>query len=275
MTSTEAKAGSETTLTAGDLFGRTFALWSARFVPNAMLSLLFHAPTLLIAWAVLGRGTPTEKTVESWDTAHVFLSSILGMLSSAATAYGSLRALRGQPATIGECAGRAFSSFGSLLLAGIVVGLLAFLIAIPIAFVVVVLVIVGTRTRFDANAVILGSVIGVIVTAVVQARYFLSSPAIVVERVGASNSLRESARLTRGFRWKIFFLSALLLGAEFAAGYIVGLEVDDPFTRTLATIAITILVSSPVNGSAAAIAYHRLKLRKDGINVLDAAKIFD
>ncbi len=67
MTSTDATTGSETTLTAGDLFGRTFSLWGGRFAPNALLSLLFHAPLLLLAWAVLGRGTPTEKTVESWE----------------------------------------------------------------------------------------------------------------------------------------------------------------------------------------------------------------
>lgn len=274
MTSTEAKAGSETTLTAGDLFGRTFALWGARFVPNALLSLLFHAPLLLLAWAVLGRGTPTAKTVESWGSAQSLLSNILGMLSGAAITYGSLRALRGQPATIGECAGRAFSSFGSLFVAGLIVGLLTVVIAIPIVAVWAAIT-VGSRGQVDTGATIaLGVLVG-IAGAFILTRYSLSSPAIVVERVGASRSLKESVRLTAGFRWTIFFLFVLVFAGVFAAGFVVGLTVHDPFTSTLATLGVTILLASPISACAAAVAYHRLKLRKDGVNILDAAKVFD
>lgn len=274
MTSTEAKAGSETTLTTGDLFGRTFALWGARFVPNALLSLLFHAPILLIAWAVLGRGTPTEKTVESWNSAETFLSNLLGMLASAAITYGSLRALRGQPATIGECAGRAFSSFGSLLLAGIIVGLLTIVVALPIVAIAIAIV-AGNGGRLETGGEILIGVLAGVAGAIILTRYALSSPAIVVERVSASKSLKESVRLTAGFRWTIFFLYVLVFAGVFAAGFVVGLTVHDPFTQTLATLGLTILLESPISACAAAVAYHRLKLRKDGVNILDAAKVFD
>lgn len=274
MTSTEAKAGRETTLTAGDLFGRTFALWGARFVPNAILALIFHAPILLIAWAVLGRGTPTAETVESWNSAQGFLAMLLGMLSSAAITYGSLRALRGEPATIGACAGRAFSSFGSLFVAGLIVGLLTMVIALPMVAVAIA-ILAGTGGRPATGAtIVVGGVVGAIY-AFLLTRYALSSPAIVVERVGASKSLKESARLTAGFRWTIFCLYVLVFAGVFAAGYVVGLTVHDPFTRTLATLGLTILLESPISACAAAVAYHRLKLRKDGIDVLDAAKVFD
>lgn len=274
MTSTEAKAGSETTLTVGDLFGRTFALWGARFVPNAILALIFHAPLILIAWAVLGRGTPTAKTVESWNSAQAFLTSLLGMLSSAAITYGSFRALRGEPATIGACAGRAFSSFGSLFVAGLIVGLLTMVVAIPIVAVAAA-ILAGTRGGLDTGATVFVGVFVGIAGAFILTRYALSSPAIVVERVGASKSLKESVRLTAGFRWTIFCLFVLVFAALFGAGYVVGFTIHDPFTSVLATLGLTILLESPISACAAAVAYHRLKLRKDGINVLDAAKVFD
>ena len=84
MTSTDATAGSRTTLTAGDLFGRTFSLWGARFVPSTSIALLFHAPLLLTGWAMLGRHAPSEAGIQAWELVNSILSSILGALASAA-----------------------------------------------------------------------------------------------------------------------------------------------------------------------------------------------
>jgi len=115
--------------------------------------------------------------------------------------------------------------------------------------------------------------------------FVVSIPVCVVERLGLIESLKRSARLTKGHRWKVFGILALLLIAFLAVGYSMVLlgslrfamirwlighwSVTEWLLLALRTNAVMII------GVITATMYAILRRAKDGTNVEGLADVFE
>ena len=104
---------------------------------------------------------------------------------------------------------------------------------------------------------------------------WVAVPAAVVERTGVVASMSRSATLTRGYRWRVFGIVLLLGLLNMTAGWIATLPFDLGGTaHSVAEFAVA-AVFTAWSAVAAAVAYHDLRLEKEGIGVNEIAAVFD
>jgi hypothetical protein len=137
----------------------------------------------------------------------------------------------------------------------------------------------------------LGIVIGILLFIVpgvmLLARWIAALPACVAEGLGPLASLRRSAELTKGHRWKIFgILLLVFLGA--AIGFILVMLACDllgvPFSIALiehgfGVAALVWLVAAAIYAAyvdiVLAVMYHDLRVAKEGVDTNQIAAAFD
>lgn len=182
---------------------------------------------------------------------------VLGFLLSATLVYGTVLELRGGRAGIFQCISRGLGSLLPVIGIGILVSL-----------------IVG-----------LGSLLLIIPGIIAFLMLWVAIPVAVVERPGVMASLSRSRALTKGYRWPLFGLILILviLGGIISAiaGGIVGLggffatgEATSPFVL----LAINVVVqgfSGALIAVASAVAYHDLRIAKEGVSAEQIAAVFD
>jgi hypothetical protein len=124
---------------------------------------------------------------------------------------------------------------------------------------------------------ILGFALIIVPAAIVVSMYFVVVPACVVEGLGPVQSMRRSAELTKGSRWRIFALWFGILIAEI----IVQMELDQairPFGYFALVLAPQVLWDMVVGAFAAvatAVAYRDLRGAKEGVDIDQVATVFD
>ena len=110
---------------------------------------------------------------------------------------------------------------------------------------------------------------------------YVALPVAVIERAGVGRSLRRSAELTKGSRWRIFalFLISSIVGQIIdGLGSAVGVSLGEmsgalwlgdllslPFTAVAVAWASVVL----------AVAYHDLRVLRDGVDTAQIAAVFD
>jgi hypothetical protein len=112
---------------------------------------------------------------------------------------------------------------------------------------------------------------------IVVTMLFVAVPVCVVERLGPIKSMGRSTRLTKGHRWKIF-------GIWFAALLVQGV-VQSVLTGLVAAGGLSLLgmpvlvIWSAVYGAFSAVlavvAYHDLRVAKEGVDTDQIAAVFD
>jgi len=111
---------------------------------------------------------------------------------------------------------------------------------------------------------------------IVMTMLFVAMPACIVEQLGPINSLKRSAQLTKGHRWKIFGLWLLVLviagvvnlipkAAGIFGGPAVGLLLE------LVWNALT----GAFNAVMVVVTYHDLRVAKEGVDTDQIASVFD
>lgn len=237
----------------GAVFSRAFALLSRDFAKFFGLSLIAWAPFLVLS---LTRGVPTQGLVAAnmgkavaGSAAAFILWIVLSLLCQAIILYGAFQQMRGQSFAIGESLKRGLTRFvpliGLLLCLGISVGLATLLLVIP----------------------------GVIVFLM----WYIAVPACVIERQGPFGSLRRSAELTKGSRWKILGIIVILSIVSWLAQIIVQI-VAAAVAGTTAAIVAAFLCSALIAAYRAilvAVIYHDLRVARDGIDIERIAAVFD
>jgi hypothetical protein len=102
-------------------------------------------------------------------------------------------------------------------------------------------------------------------------------PACVVEGLGPVQSMRRSAELTQGHRWRIFALWFAILVAEIFVQ--MGLDqVMRPFGYFALVLAPQVLWDILVSAFAAvatAVTYRDLRVAKEGVDTDQVATVFD
>jgi hypothetical protein len=178
----------------------------------------------------------------------MFAMIVLGALNSAITLHITLQHMRGASVRLGEAIARGFARFFPL------VGMLA------IVFV----------------AMVFASILLVVPAFILLTMWSVANPVCVYERLGPVRSLGRSRSLTKGFRWKLFWLFILFilanvvltgfqfLGAQQQAGVVV---------TVIGAVGKYTLISLYNIGTA--VAYYDLKVVKEGVDIEGVAAVFD
>jgi hypothetical protein len=178
------------------------------------------------------------------------LAVVLNQLSQAILVYAAFQDMRGQPVSLVE---------------SIRAGLRRLLPVIGLAVLGSILAVAGLAVLVVPGLIVLTA-------------WFVATPVCVVERLGPWRSLDRSARLTKGYRWKIFgLLVSLILIAGLGATLIEFLVSAVAPGSLLVSIGglvwdATWTASSAIVG---VVAYRDLRVAKEGIDTEQIAAVFD
>jgi hypothetical protein len=227
------------------MFARDFV----RFVgPMAVAAL----PNLVLYGTAAGPEVLTAAEVQTTAVRYVLaiaLALVLGQLAQAAILYGAFQDMRGRPVQLGESLRKGFVRLLPIL-------------GLAICYIL---------------AVGLGSILLIVPGLILMTMWFVSLPACVVEKLGPLGSLGRSRRLTQGHRWKIFGILLLLLVVSFIGGAMIGELLAA--VGGLAASAFGQWIWNSVWGVFYAlviiIAYHDLRVAKEGVDIEQIAAVFD
>jgi len=231
----------------GQVLNRTFAVFSRNLLPFCVVTAIAYLPNLLIF------ENQDARTAESGrGIALVFigliLSLVLSALSQAIVLFAAFEDMRGRPvdliASLKVGLARFFPVVGVALLVGLFTGLAGILLIFP-AF-------------------------------IVMAMLFVAMPACIVERLGPVKSLGRSSALTKGYRWRIFGLwLVILLITGIGSGMLGGLSYSvGPIVGNLLKL-IWGALAGAFNAIMVVVAYHDLRVAKEGVDTDRIASVFD
>ena len=256
---------------AGEVLGRSLAIWGRGAHAWIFLALLGNLPVLALAvWFLAGKSPPSPKSYIAFYFGNAFLEQVL----TGALVYGVVQKLRNRPVGLARCIGVALRRLFPLFAVAAVVVLVT---ALPW----------GVRVLFDSGALAYWAwhlaILGVL------AMFWVAVPAAVVERLGPAAALHRSLVLTRGYRARIFGILLVFMAARWAGGRLAVLIMESALERALdegfdfaaslqmyfiVMILIALLLSS-VRGVTMAVGYARLREAKEGMTVEDLARVFD
>lgn len=256
-------------ITTGNIVRRSFRIFGQ--APGLFFSiiLILYSPLLLLIFPVmLDTAAPAEPTPESlsgpldqaglalWGpmAAGFLLFLVIAPAATAAIAYGVVRKMRGESVTLGECFRKGFRRWVSVVGASILIGLLTM------------------------GGLLLCVFPGLIATT----GWFVAIPAVVVERISATDGMQRSWDLTRGHRLSVFgviFVFGLLQQLTEVPGYVVEtLGVAQEGIGLLLLLLLTTglsLLFTAVHSVSSAVAYHDLRVEKEGFGLEEIAAAFD
>ncbi len=242
-------------VTLGSLLRGAFGIWSRNLFGFSFVALVVYAP-IVVFW-LSPRWIPGlhdllyggERAVAG--LIGFALVALASQVATAAVTYGVIEQLAGRRTSVGAMIAVAVRRGPGVLLVAVVV-FLATMAGVAL------LVVPG---------VILSLVLAVAV------------PVAVVERPGVLASLKRSAFLTRGHRWKILglFITVNALGRfvdQIATGISASIAQSSPLGSFFVShLAVAFMLGLPA--VAAAIAYHDLRFAKEGTDTAQLAKVFE
>ncbi len=236
-------------VTVGGLVRKTFTVWWGNVLRFAGLSLLVWAFTVVAfvaLWLVFQRGGSPTWSVAA-GLAFVLVLGLLLVVQLGALTHGALQHLADRPVRFGAMLGAGVRRAAPIVATG-------FLAYLAVAVGLVLLVIPGI---FVATAL------------------SVAVPVVVVERVGAVQALRRSWDLTRDHRLKMFLALLVLALVGFGANVAgqVATRLLGPAGFLLALPLQVLIMSLPV--LLPAVAYHDLRVEREGIDTSELAKVFE
>jgi hypothetical protein len=252
--------------TAGSVLGRALETTFKNFLPFFVLTLIVSAPVLVLEhmWEVPGHGTVAEEEIRledlrgarhARDPRLTSRAAVLGLLNlvtqgvaAGALSYGVFQSLRGKPAGIGDCLARGFSRIFPIIGISIVT-------ALGVGFGMVLLIVPGIM---------------------IACAWYVAVPVAAVEQVGVGASLGRSGNLTRGNRTAIFVLFLLVLGLAFLVAFVLvgAFAAMGPLVGLVLTAFIGVFATL-LGGVLQAVAYHDLRVVKEGVSTEEMLKVFE
>jgi uncharacterized membrane protein len=234
--------------TIGDVLGRSFSIFQRNFVPFALLAAIAALPYIFFysAQAV----TPGVAPKISATMALPFIvGALLKLVAQAIIVHAAFQDMRGRPIAIGESLRIGLSRFwpiiGLVLLEGIGIGI--------------------------------GTVLLIVPGLILLVAWYVAIPACVVEKLGPWESLKRSAVLTKGHRWKLFGLLLIVgIGAGIVGAILGGIGILAFGTiGTVAAQYITQTVMGAFGAILIIVIYRDLRVSKEGIDTEQIASVFD
>jgi hypothetical protein len=198
-------------LNIGKVISRSFATWGRNFLSFTLLALVIQSP--LIAFALAG---PVSRPwhVVLFAVVTAIMPMVASFVTAGAVAFGVLKQLRGEPATLWE---------------SVVVGLKRLVRVLGVALVVAgTVTVMMIATAFFAYQVFFGFWLLAIFVAMILCAWAVAVPAAVVEGTGVGGSLRRSMHLTKEARIPVFGILLVFGLISFGSGLIVDFAVPDP-----------------------------------------------
>jgi hypothetical protein len=230
----------------GDVLSRGFAICMANFPFFFAITFVVSLPNLLF---LLNQDPLNPAATFGWRFGvSIALVMILSQLGQAVILFGAFQQLRGQPLRPGEAFSRALARFFPLLGLAILYGL----------------------------GIMLGSMLLVVPGLILLVMWAVAVPVCVVEGLGPVASLGRSRELTKGHRWKIFGLLALLLIVSAVGNKLVGLILSPVgiMAAALGTVIWAALLGAFWH-CVIIMAYHDLRVAKEGVSTEQIASVFD
>ena len=252
MTNTAMSASfAESDFRVGRVLGRAATILSQHFILFFVVGVVAAAPTVLLiqrnADAMVG-GTPSADRLIMIGIG-VVLAMVLGMLSQAVMLHAAFQAMRLRPVNLGDSLRVGLSRVLSIILLAIVMGFL----------------------------LMLGMIALVIPFFILLTMWWVATPACVVERTGPWTSLKRSAALTKGHRWKVFGTLLLLFVVNVVVSQILEVVLILVKSDILSIFARLIWAAlyGAYNAIAVVMTYHDLRVAKEGIDIEQIASVFD
>lgn len=229
-------------------FAKFFALTAIAYLPY-LLVLLYTASTVASIQRDPGSAAPQFGSAMGAFFGVMILWLVLRTISEATVIFGAFQDMRGRPFEIGESLSK---------------GLNRFLPIIGLSFCVGI-------------AVIVGLLLLVVPALIFSAILYVALPACVVERLGPFQSMGRSADLTKGHRWSIFGIAILLVIVNAIANKIIQLIFLAIGGGLLGSIGsyLWLSVFGAFSAIVVSVAYHDLRVVKEGIDVDRIAAVFD
>jgi hypothetical protein len=245
--------GAPSNIRVGQIFNRSFTVLSGNFGKFFILALVVWLPFLLFAillvftFSLSGSRSLIHTAVMSLV---LFLAAaLLVVLSQATLLYGAIQKMRGEEFGIGESLGRGFARFfpilGMLICAGLGAGLASLVFLVP------------------------GVVLAV--------AWYVALPACIIEKLGPIASLRRSAYLTKGNRWRIFGIALIIGGVSIVVQFALFplLAVVVGHTASAIGSFIWMALFQAFSSVVIAVLYHDLRVAREGVDINQIAAVFD
>jgi hypothetical protein len=215
--------------------------------------------------------SPAARIISALVT--FLLVVIFMLLFQGAITYAVFQIFMGGRASFGESLGRSFSRVLDLFFVAFW-GIL--IMALPFLALGVLGALFGRN--FWTILLLIAALVGIVVPSVLFCRWYVSAPVCVVEKTGALRSLKRSGQLTKGRRWKIYSLFALvMIIVSIISGvveFIVKRTIDIEFIGILILIAVKVVPLAFANITPTVV-YYSLRVEKENLTAASLADIFD
>jgi hypothetical protein len=242
---------------------RAFSIFFANFISFNVLGLITMVPGIVVVGLLFGAifaslflAAPGAGAAPDFGVIHagtfflvwVFMMTLQYFLA-AVIVYGALRYLQGSKAGIGACLGQGLRRLPAIF---------------GIAVLTTILVFVGMILL-----IVPGIIVGLMIC--------LAIPALMVEDTGVTGSLKRSRELTKGYRWHLFGLFLLAFVISTAVAIIVPMPVNLVLPEVVGIVVSGLLqlLTTVFFAVLLAVAYHDLRVAKEGVSTSQLAAVFD
>jgi|SRR5579872_4206127 len=239
----------------GQVFSRAWTVLSGNVTKFLPLTAILALPNLVQLVPGVSDGTAVRNAAPNLSPGAILAFAgglivwiILNVVTEATVLYGSFQAMRNRPVEIGESFKKGLARLGPIIGLSICVGLV----------------------------VVLGMMLLIVPGFILLAMFFVALPVCVVEGLGPFQSMSRSSALTKGHRWKIFGIYLVLA--------IVGGVVGSIITAVLSVAGLVVAVLGQMlwntlmgayQSIVVAVAYHDLRVAKEGVDIDHIASVFD
>jgi hypothetical protein len=230
-------------LRIGGIFSRAFNILSQNFMPFVLLTALATFPNL-----ILGGLGASARIHPGWVGLSWLLGIIFSFLAQGFVLYAAFQDMLNRHVRAGESLGVASARF------------------FPI---VGVAICVGIAGGFGMLLLVVPGIIWLVMWSV-------AVPACVVERLGPIQSMRRSAALTKGHRWKIFGIFVLLLVVNLICQIVLRLvlKAAGGVDANIVGLWIWSAIFTAFSAIVTTIIYHDLRVAKEGVDTEQIAAVF-
>jgi hypothetical protein len=225
----------------GDVLGTSARLYLSRIGPFTVLALVAFAPLFIVSLLLSKSG--------SLGLLYNIVQVVCTSLADAAILFGVVQVLRGRDFTFTESMNIGVGRLGPVVGLSFAVGILAGL----------------------------GAILLIIPGLIVMTMFAVAIPVCVVERLGVGDSMRRSAFLTKGNRWRVFGIVILVFVATVIIAGIVGFIIALIGGETLVDIALYPIeaLAGAFNAVVVGVLYYQLRAAKEGVDIEKIAAVFD
>ena len=234
-------------LEVGGVLQRTFRVWAGNLFPFCVVGLIAYIPAFLTIGLLAAGGASDAHRQQITN----LVTNLMTLLLTGAVTYGVFRDLSGQRTQTGELLSAGWSRFGAVFGTGLLMGI----------------------------AVGLGFVCLIVPGLVLLTQFWVAVPVTVIEQSGASASLSRSGELTKGNRWRVLAIALLMVLVVFASGLVLGVlaliakGVGGAWIEAASTLLL--IPIQCLSAIAPVVAYHDLRVGREGVDVEELLKVFD